>query len=132
MGRAERRAAERAARREETERRQSPVFAKKIATMERIAQHGITPKDLQKAVDKAWKDGYTKASDGLVKGLYAAMMLSLHELHGFGHKRLARVLRKADDYLITVIDSQELIDKVWDDMEIEFRINEGIERIREV
>ena len=132
MGRAERRAAERIARREDIERRQSPVFAKKIATMERIAQHGITPKDLQKAEEKAWRAGYMTASTALVKGLYAAMMLSLHELHGFGHKRLTEVLRKADDYLVTVIDSQELIDKVWDDMGIDIRINEGIDRIREV
>ena len=131
MGRAERRAAERAARREEVERMASPVFARKIATMERIAQNGITVNDLKKAEDKAWKAGYTAASTGLVKGLYAAMMLSLHELHGFGHQRLTRVLRKADDYLVTVIDSQELIEKVWDDMGIEFRVNEGIERIRE-
>ena len=139
MGRKERRKAERDQRREETERRMSPMgqaivrrAMAKQAAIERLSQQGISPEFLQKAVDKAYREGYQAAGTQLLKGVYASVILALHNECGFGHKRITKVLRAVDENFLTMIDGQEMIDRVWAETKIELRMNEGVNRIQEV
>ena len=60
------------------------------------------------------------------------MLLAAQEVYGFGHKRAWRLLKRADEIICTVLDSEEVIQEVWARMGLEINFREGIDRIREV
>lgn len=69
-----------------------------------------------------------------MKSCYAAMCLALHELYGFGSKRCMQMLNAVDEKVVYALTTQELIDQVFSDLEIEINFNEEMpgERVTEV
>ena len=61
------------------------------------------------------KDG----KDGAVKTVFAAICLTLHELHGFGKERCSRVLNDVYDKLQFTLTSQDAIQEVYDTVGLE-------------
>ena len=106
-------------------------IAARAATVERLTQQGISPKDLKAEYDKGFEAGFKAAAEPITKGCYAAVCLALKELHGFGHKRCMEVLRHIDDQLIYTMDGQELADRVLDEMKLEILMNEPLDRVQE-
>ncbi len=133
MNRKERRSAERQQRHQAA---QTPDWIKaklaaRAAVMERISQQGISPQDLAREYDKGYKDGFMAAGVPITKGCYAAVCLAVHELFGFGKKRCVDVLRNIDERLIYMMDSQEYADKVLDEIGLEIRWADPMDRIAE-
>ena len=105
-------------------------IAVRAAAMERISQQGISPQDLKAEYDKGFEEGFKAAAEPIIKGCYAAVCLALKELHGFGSTRCMKVLKHVDDQLAVTMDGQEYADKVLDEMKLEIRFNEGVDRIQ--
>ena len=84
----------------------------KMAAAERLAQGGITPKDLQAAYDKGFNEGFHAAAHPIIKGIYAGVCLALNEKHGFGAKRCGDILKLVDEKVLYSLDGQDLIDEV--------------------
>ena len=106
-------------------------IAARAATVERLSQQGISPRDLKEEYDKGYEDGFKAAAEPIIKGCYAAVCLALKELHGFGHEQCMAVLRHIDDQLIYTMDGQELAERVLDEMGLEIVMDEPLGRVQE-
>lgn len=144
MGRRQRRAQERIERQEsiargalliaEDKRNAMPevYFREKVEAMEKLQRNGITVADLKENYDKGYTDGFKAAGEPIVKGCYAAVCLALNDLHGFGQKRCAAVLRSVDEHMRYSLTSQETIEEVWQRMGLRLEFKEVFDRIVEV
>lgn len=87
---------------------------------------------LAKAMADSEKEARNRAVEYCFHSIYAAVLLAAQEVYGFGHKRAWRLLKRADEIICTVLDSEEIIREVWERMGLEINFREGIDRIREV
>ena len=87
---------------------------------------------LAKAMADSEKEARNQAVEYCFHSIYAAVLLAAQEVYGFGHKRAWRLLKRADEIICTVLDSEEIIRAVWERMGLEINFREGIDRIREV
>lgn len=110
MGRAERRRAQKRQNEANRARRQADAV-RAMKTNDRIvryAQNGITPEDMEKAVEKAKADAHIESYCCSI----AAFCNALHDLYGFGAKRCVKVSTKAYEKLMLSCDADELIDEM--------------------
>ena len=114
----------------EEERRRRAENSKYISNMER---NGITIEDVNRAANEGYQQGIALATEATMKSCYAAMCLALHELHGFGSKRCMAMLNAVDEKVVYALTSEELIEQVFKDLEIEINFHEEMpgERISE-
>ena len=87
---------------------------------------------LAKAMADSEKEARNQAVEYCFHSIYAAVLLAAQEVYGFGHKRAWRLLKRADEIICTVLDSEEVIREVWERMGLEINFREGVDRIREV
>lgn len=87
---------------------------------------------LAKAMADSEKEARNQAVEYCFHSIYAAVLLAAQEVYGFGHKRAWRLLKRADEIICTVLDSEEIIQEVWERMGLQINFREGVERIREV
>ena len=87
---------------------------------------------LAKAMTDSEKEARNQAVEYCFHSIYAAVLLAAQEVYGFGHKRAWRLLKRADEIICTVLDSEEVIREVWERMGLEINFREGVDRIREV
>ena len=111
----------------------------KQAEQQRKAAAILAPRDLEerkrllgKAMADSEKEARNQAVEYCFHSIYAAVLLAAQEVYGFGHKRAWRLLKRADEIICTVLDSEEVIREVWERMGLEINFREGIDRIREV
>lgn len=107
-------------------------FRKKVARLNEMQRNGITVEMLKANYDLGYKEGFQAAAEPVVRGIYAAVCLALNDLHGFGQKRCADVLRCLDDHLTYTLTSTDLIDDVWERMGLKLEFKEPFDRIQEV
>ena len=103
--------------------------AQRIADNEafqRISKNGITIEDMHKAEEDAYSKGVKDGKDGAVKTCFAAICLTIHELHGFGKERCSRVLNDVYDKLQFALTSQDAIQEVYDSIGLEIRFNADV------
>jgi hypothetical protein len=114
----------------EEERRRRAENSRYIANMER---NGITIEDVNRAANEGYQQGIAKATEATMKSCYAAMCLALHELHGFGSKRCMQMLNAVDEKVVYALTSEELVEQVFSDLEIEINFSEEMpgERVTE-
>lgn len=111
----------------------------KQAEQQRKAAAILAPRDLEerkrllaKAMADSEKEARNQAVEYCFHSIYAAVLLAAQEVYGFGHKRAWRLLKRVDEIICTVLDSEEIIREVWERMGLEINFREGIDRIREV
>ena len=111
----------------------------KQAEQQRKAAAILAPRDLEerkrllaKAMANSEKEARNQAVEYCFHSIYAAVLLAAQEVYGFGHKRAWRLLKRADEIICTVLDSEEIIREVWERMGLEINFREGVDRIREV
>lgn len=109
------------------------------AEKQRQAAAILAPRDLEerkrllaKAMADSEKEARNQAVEYCFHSIYAAVLLAAQEVYGFGHKRAWRLLKRADEIICTVLDSEEIIREVWERMGLEINFREGVDRIREV
>lgn len=138
MNRKQRRDEARRQQKEETDFRLSKIGqriehknAVRQATIDRLMQQGISPDDLKKEYDKGLEAGYDLAATQSIKMVYAAVCLALRKMHGFGKQRCRDVLREIDRTIIFELSSQDLIDRVYEEMGLELVFNDPFDRVQE-
>lgn len=87
---------------------------------------------LAKAMADSEKEARNQAVEYCFHSIYAAVLLAVQEVYGFGHKRAWRLLKRVDEIVCTALSSEEVIQEVWSRMGLEINFREGIDRIREV
>lgn len=119
--------------------RKTRPHARNLSTQQRLARYeknGITVKDLDRNVQEAYQKGYTEGwaigSMNAFQHTIAAMCLSLNRLYKFGRKRVLRVLHSVDRDTMYELTSEDMIQEVWDKLEIKLEFNDEFDRIKEV
>lgn len=103
--------------------------AQRIADNEafqRISKNGITIEDMHKAETDAYNKGISDAKDETVRTCFAAICLTLHEMHGFGKERCSKVLNDVYDKLCFTLTSADAIQEVYDTMGLEISFKNDI------
>lgn len=101
--------------------------------LKNIEKNGITLEELKRAEDEGYQRGVQTGIESTMRTCYAAICLALHELHGFGKERCAKVLNSVDEKITMSLTSEEAIREVYDTMKLEI-VFKGLpgERIEEV
>lgn len=101
--------------------------------LKNIEKNGITLEELKRAEDEGYQRGVQVGIESTMRTCYAAICLALHELHGFGKERCAKVLNSVDEKITMSLTSEEAIREVYDTMKLEI-VFKGMpgERIEEV
>ena len=101
--------------------------AQRIADQEafqRIQRNGITIEDMHKAEEEAYVKGIKAGKDATVRTCFAAICMTLHELHGFGKDRCCKVLNDVYDKLTLALTSQDAIDEVYEQIGLEIHFSD--------
>lgn len=75
--------------------------------------------------------GFRAAAPFTFKAIYAAVCMALHDLHGFGHDRCAKVLMAVDDHVANTLTSTELIEEAWKKTGLYLNFEEPFDRIED-
>lgn len=94
-------------------------------------KNGLTPEDIDKAYREGFDEGFAAASPECTRTMFAAVALALHEEYGFGASRCMKVLQAVNNHIINTFDSTDAIDKVFQDLGLEIRLNDPLEPVRE-
>ena len=88
----------------------------------------------EEAYRQGYEEGWHAALTSAMKTCYAASVLALHDLEGYGQHRNARFLRAMDEYVTTALTSEEIINDAIEKagVRISFRDSFTDERIQEV
>lgn len=94
---------------------------------QRISRNGITLDDLHRCEDEAYAKGIAAGKDATVRTCFAAICMTLHELHGFGKDRCSAVLNDVYEKLMFALTSEDAIQEVYDTigLKIEFKNDIG-------
>lgn len=85
-----------------------------------LGRNGITERDLQEAYERGKTDGIresTKAS----WIIYAGLCRALHRLHGFGAKRLVRIMELANSIMIEDFTSEDAVENAYRETKVRFQ-----------
>lgn len=103
-----------------------------------LTRNGITMDYLKREVDKAFRRGQKSAvvvdSQFYMSTCYAAALLAAHEVLGAGHEQCLEFLHRMDHHVMYSLTSDELVQRVFDELGIKFNFK-GVfedERIEEV
>ena len=112
--------------------------ARQLTPQQRIAKYernGITIADLDRATKEAYEKGYKHGWDVGMENTFqhtiAAMCLSLKRICKFGRKRVLRILHSVDRETMYELDSEEMIDEVWNSLQIKLEFHDEFDRIKE-
>ena len=105
--------------------------ATKDQRIKALVQNGITPQDLAAEYNKGFKAGFAAATEPAVKTCYAAFCLAMKEELGFGHTRVKRVLKRADEIVLDTLASAEIIDEVFKKLGLTLDFDEPFDRIND-
>ena len=83
---------------------------------------------------QGYEEGWKAACDFCMKVCYAASVLALHDLEGYGTKRNTRFLRLMDGYVTNTLSSEEIMDEALQraGVAIDFRAPFAEERVEEI
>lgn len=86
------------------------------------------------AYQQGYEDGWKAACDYCMRTCYAAAVLALHDLEGYGTKRNTRFLRLMDNRVTETLTSEEIMDDALQKagVAINFKAPFTEERIQEV
>ena len=98
-----------------------------------LQRNGITEKDLNKAYENGYKDGYDKAGTSFFRQMYAAIAKELHEA-GNDPEEIVSFLHGVDHRFAVMFDADEEIQDVFNLIGVRINVcnNNSIDRISEV
>lgn len=115
-------------------REQKPSYAAMTAKQRKDAlfKNGITADDLKETAQENYNAGWKDACDYCMKVCYAAAILALHDLEGYGATRNIRFLRAMDSHVTNTLSSDEIIDEAFRQAGVAVSFTEPLERVMPV
>lgn len=109
-------------------RKQAKIDQKKA----QLYKNGITNSDLVKEYEKGYRDGMQNGGKPIIERYYAATMMALHDLYGFGQQRCIKTLRRVEECLIENLTDLDLMKEVEKKLGIEIVMDEAIDRAQPI
>lgn len=85
----------------------------------------------ESAYNMGYNEGMQRGLRFMAKDCYCAALLAMRDISKYGHKRGLRLLKVMDNIILTRLTTEELIDKLLEEMRIVFDFDEPFDRIRE-
>lgn len=85
----------------------------------------------ESAYNMGYNEGMQRGIRFSMKDCYCAALLAMRDISRYGHKRGLRLLKVMDNIILTRLTTEELIDKLMDEMGIVFEFDDPFDRIRE-
>lgn len=108
-----------------------PAYLRRQDNVKSIIQNGITLADLKRNYDEGYHNGFNEASSPVMRTCYAAALLAVIDLYGFGHKRCKDVLSRMDYHVVNTLASQEAIQEVFDRVGVKIVFYDPFERVQD-
>lgn len=101
-----------------SERKQAPKWEKmsQDQVMRRLTKNGITPKELE----WNYRQGLRAGIDGTYEICFAAVVLALNDLHGFGRSRCQKVCERMQYYIINSLTTADMVRDAYKRMKLTF------------
>lgn len=93
---------------------------------QRINRNGITIEDMHRVENEAFLKGIEAGKEATLRECFAAICLTLHELHGFGKKRCCKVLNDVHNKICFSISSVEAIDEVYEQIGLRISFKDDV------
>lgn len=103
-----------------TERKQAMLF-----------RNGITLDDLQDAHKDGWTQGKEDTEQFCFHVIYAAILITMCEKHGWDADDAADLLKEIDRQVVTCIEDQEIVDEAYEKTGIQLSWTDPLERVQE-
>lgn len=110
-------------------RNQQKAEAARKAQRENVAAASLL---LQDGFREGYKKGREEAMPQAVKAVYAASVLALRHEFKWGQQRCARFIEAMDHELVESIDSDETMDKVFEELGIKINFDDPLEHVEVV
>lgn len=85
--------------------------------------------------EAGYEDGYAKGvTEGgrlAYRSIYGAILVKLHDMHGFGKGRLHKLLGEVDQRILESLEHQELIDEAWEKTGLQLNFDAPFDRIED-
>lgn len=86
--------------------------AAKQAAIERLSRNGITPKDLENEYRRGYDTARKELTSFTMRMFYCAAALAAHELHGFGERRIIRLLDRIQQIMTEEICTADITQRL--------------------
>lgn len=106
----------------ESLRRTNPeqYFAQKSEAANAMMKVHVANDVIQKAYDKGYDAGALMITENLGTTFTAAMCIALHELYGFGRKRLCDLMERMNSEMLDTFTTQEAVQNVYKKLGLRF------------
>lgn len=81
---------------------------------------------MYRAENEAYSKGIQAGKEATVRTCFAAICMTLHEMHGFGKERCRKVLNDVYDKLTMALTSDDAIQEVYDKIGLEIHFSDDI------
>ncbi len=105
----------------------SPVERQKAA----LFRNGITFKDVETEKKAAFSEGRKLAEEFSFHTIYAAVLITMVEHHGWDPDAAADLLREIDKQVVLCVEDQDLANEAFEKTGIHLQWDDPIERIQE-
>lgn len=109
---------------EQNEQYMNLVLAQRLERAKQMARNGITEEDLKKAYDDGYHASRKELTRFAMQMFYSAAALALHRLHGFGEKRIYRVLDAIQQTMVEEITTCDILARCKRETGVEIAANE--------
>ena len=103
-------------------RRMDPeqYFAGKTKAYDEVMKIAVTNEVIEKAYLKGHDAGGKLISDNIGTNFTAAMCLALHQLHGFGRKRICELMERMNEIMLETFTTADAVQRVYKEMGLRF------------
>ncbi len=105
----------------------SPIERQKAA----LFRNGITFKDVENEKRAAFADGKKLAEEFVFHTVYASILITMVENHGWEPDAAADLLREIDKQVVLCVEDQELVNEAFEKTGLRLQWDDPIERIQE-
>lgn len=106
----------------------SPIERQKAA----LFRNGITFKDVENEKRAAFAEGKKLTEEFVFHTVYAAILITMVENHGWEPDVAADLLREIDKQVVLCVEDQELVNEAFEKTGLRLQWEDPIERIQEV
>lgn len=112
----------------ERQQREDELIKAKVAAFRKVNLMG------EACYQEGYNAGWADKRQFTLKDCYCAFALALRDYEGYGSKRLARILRRVEHYIANEITTEDMIDEVFERMNIRLHFEETFpeDRVQEV
>ncbi len=95
-----------------------------------LFRNGITDKDLKESWERGWKDGKEQVEQFCFHVIYAAILITMCEKHGWSGDDAADLLREIDKQVVICVEDQEIVDEAYEKTGVKLEWKDPLERVQ--